>query len=66
MRNTLILTAMFAVLFLINLITLFGVCRTKQGNRVIFAFKVATALTFAAAFICLIVTVSLYLGGEYV
>lgn len=61
-RITYILTIMFAVLFLINLATLIGVCYTKQSERVIFAFNLATALTCAASFICLIVTIALHLG----
>lgn len=61
-RTTYILTIMFAVLFLINLATLFGVCYTKQSERVIFAFNLTTALTLAAWAICLFVTIALHLG----
>lgn len=61
-QTTYIFTVMFAVLFLINLATLFGVCYTNQGERVIFATRLATALTCAASFICLFVTIALHLG----
>ncbi len=61
-RTTYMLAIMFAVLFIINLATLFGVCYTKQSERVIFAFRLTTALTCAASFICLFVTLALYWG----
>lgn len=62
MRTTYILTVMFLVLFIINLLTLFGVSYTKQSERVIFISRLATALTMSATVICLIVTIALYLG----
>lgn len=61
-QTTYILTVMFAVLFVINLVTLFCVCYTNKGVRVKFAFNLATALTFSASTICLIVTIALHLG----
>lgn len=62
MRTIYILAIMFAVLFIINLATLFGVCYMGQSKRVIFKVNLATVLTCAASFICWIVTIALHLG----
>lgn len=62
MRTIYILAIMFAVLFAINLATLFGVCYTGQSKRVIFKVNLATALTAATSGLCFVVVIALNCG----
>ena len=63
MRIIYILAALCAVLFVINFLTLICVTYTKQSERIIFGFKLASALTatFAVSF-AFIATVLVVLG----
>lgn len=62
MLTTYILTITFLILFVINIATFASACYTGQNERVIFASRLATALTMSATIICLIVTIALHLG----
>ena len=62
-RTMYILMAMFAVLFVTDIILLLAVSYTKQKDRTVFAVKVSAGLTFVASILCGIVTIALYLGG---
>lgn len=65
-----ILTVMFTVLFIINVMTFFGICYAKfdasqinKKERAIAISELTMGLTFEIAFTCLLVTISLYIGG---